>query len=207
MKATGPRLKRVRSLGEEFAMAGDRTLAAKYAKLTRKQPPGMHGKKKGFGKITGYGIQLKEKQKARTFYLLTEKQLRKYYDQASRQTTSTATALLTAMERRLDNVIYRAGFADSHSSARQFINHAHFSLNGHKVNIPSLQVHVGDEIAIRGRSQKLTDFLTETAKGNHAVSWLKVDPSKLTVSITSLPVREEIEVPFNEQLIIEFYSR
>jgi small subunit ribosomal protein S4 len=207
MKTTGPKLKRVRALGEDFAMSGDRSLAAKYLKLNRKQPPGAHGKKRGFSKITGYGIQLKEKQKARTFYLLSEHQLRKYYDLASRQTISTDIALLSALERRLDNVLYRAGFTDSHAAARQLISHAHFSINGRKVNIPSYSVKAGDEIAFRGKSPKLADFVKDKVSGNHPVSWLKVDPAKLTISVVNLPARGEVEVPFNEQLIIEFYSR
>lgn len=204
---TGPKMRKVRSLGEEFAMAADRSTAAKYVKLHRKQPPGMHGKKKGFAKLTGYGTQLREKQKARTFYHLTEKALVKYYHQATKQVGSTDVDLLVGLERRLDNVIYRAGFANSHPGARQLVSHGHFTVNGRGVDIPSFQVKIGDVIAFTGKRAALKDKIAEVAASEKAASWLKADANKLTVEIVSLPVREEIEVPFNEKLIVEFYSR
>ncbi|RLC37901.1 30S ribosomal protein S4 [candidate division Kazan bacterium] len=200
-------MKQVRALGEEFAVSGDRALASKYAKLHRKQPPGMHGYKKVFSKLTGYGQQLREKQKARVFYHLVERQLRKYYDRAANSSISTDVALLVTLERRLDNVIYRAGFTDSHIAARQLISHGHFMLNGRRVNIPSILVKAGDVVAIAGRSQALTKHLQDTASGNKPVSWLKVDVKKMSIEVVSLPTRDEIEVPFNEKLIVEFYSK
>lgn len=200
-------MRRVRAMGEEFAVAGDRGLVSKYAKLHRKQPPGMHGKKKVFSKLTGYGLQLKEKQKARIFYHLIEKQLRKYYDKATGSSVSTDVALLIALERRLDNVIYRAGFADTHMAARQLISHGHFKLNGQRINIPSIQVKPNDVIAIAGRSEALLKHLQEVAAGNKPVGWLKADAKKLSIEVVSVPTRSEIEVPFNEKLIIEFYSK
>ena len=200
-------MKAVRALGEEFAMQGDRALAAKYAKLHRKQPPGQHGKKKAFAKITGYNLQLREKQKAKLFYQITEKDLRRYYANATKVHGSTNVVLLTGLERRLDNVVYRAGLANSHRAARQFVSHGHFQLNGKKANVPSMQVKAGDVITYKGRSAKLQDIASETAIGNQPVSWLSVDPKTLQIEVKTLPVREEIEVPFNEKLIIEFYSR
>lgn len=204
---TGPKLRKVRALGEEFAMQADRSTAAKYVKSNRKQAPGQHGKKKGFGKLTGYGTQLREKQKARVFYHLTEKHLRKYYQQAAKLPVSTDLALLVGLERRLDNVIYRAGFANSHPAARQFVSHGHFTLNGRKVDVPSIQVKPGDVIGFSGKRANLKDKISEIAASEKPVSWLKADNSKLTIEVASLPVREEIVVPFNEKLIVEFYSR
>lgn len=208
MAATAKKImKRVRALGEEYAMAGDRSTAAKYVKSHHKQPPGAHGKKRLFAKLTGYGQQLQEKQKARTFYNLTEKQLKKYYTLGKRQSTSTDLALLIGLERRIDNVVYRAGFTDSHRGARQLVGHAHFCLNGKRVDIPSIQVKVGDVITFAGKSEILAEKLKELAQGNKPTSWLKVKPDVLTIKVVSLPVRDEIEVPFDEKLIVEFYSR
>jgi small subunit ribosomal protein S4 len=208
-KYTGPTMKRVRRLGEEYAMGGDRALATKYVKLHRKQPPGVHGKRRSFAKTTGYGKQLLEKQKARFYYFLTEKQLANYYRQATRQTDSTDVALIVGLERRFDNVLYRSGFADSHANARQLAGHAHFLLNGRKVDVPSIQVRPGDKITFSGKRQPLADQLRELAQANHSQvpSWLKVDPKTLSIEVVALPTRDEIEVPFNEKLVIEFYSR
>jgi small subunit ribosomal protein S4 len=203
----GPKMKRVRRLGEEFAMAGNRSTAAKYVKLHRKQPPGMHGKKAGFAKLTSYGQQLREKQKARAFYHLTAKQLRSYYTAAGRQHGSTDTILLVELERRLDNVVYRAGWTDSHRSARQLVSHGHLTANGRKIDVPSYQVRTGDVIAFSSNSSALKTKIQDVAKGNSVPSWLKTDPDKLTIEIVNLPVRDEIEVPFNEKIIVEFYSR
>lgn len=203
----GPRLKRVRRLGEEFAMAGDRSSAAKYVKLHRKQPPGMHGKKAGFAKLTGYAQQLREKQKAKAFYSLSEKQLRGYYNKASHQVGSTDVALLVQLERRLDNVVYRAGWTNSHPAARQLVSHAHLTVNGRKVDTPSFQVKPGDVILLASGKPALKTHIQETAKSNQPVSWLKSDTDKLTIEVINLPTRDEIETPFNEKVIVEFYSR
>ncbi len=200
-------MKRVRALGEEYAMAGDRSTSTKYVKLHRKQPPGLHGKKRIFAKHTGYGQQLMEKQKARTFYNLGEKELRKYYVSGKRQLVSTDVALLVGLERRLDNAIYRAGLTDSHRQAKQLVSHAHFQLNNKKVDVPSIQVKAGDIITFADKSKVLKEKLVEMAKGNKPAGWLKVSPDKLTIEVISMPTRAEIEIPFDEKLIIEFYSR
>jgi small subunit ribosomal protein S4 len=199
-------MRKVRKYGETFAMAADRSTAAKYVKNHHKQPPGMHGATRIFKKHTGYGLQLQEKQKAKIFYHINEKQLRRYYAEAIRATGSASDNLLRLLEIRFDNVIYRAGFATSHPQARQLIAHGQFQLNGKSVNIPSIQVKSGDVITCASK-QKLRDIITSIATNNSAVSWLKVDPNKLEISVTELPTREEIEAPFIEQLIIEFYSR
>ena len=203
---TGPKLRKARRFGETFAMAADRSLAAKFVKNHHKQPPGMHGATRTFKKHTGYGLQLQEKQKARTFYHITEKQLRRCYEAAGRQAGSASDNLLRILESRLDNVVYRAGLANSHPQARQWVNHQQFTLNGHKASIPSMLVKAGDVIEFKG-SPKLKDIAANLAAGNSSVSWLQVDPQRLKITVTALPTRTEIEVPFTEQLIIEFYSR
>ncbi|MFH0912187.1 MAG: 30S ribosomal protein S4 [Patescibacteria group bacterium] len=203
---TGPKMRKVRRFGEEFAMAADRTTAAKFVKSHHKQPPGVHGYTRSFKKHTSYGLQLLDKQKAKIFYHITEKQLRRYYAEAIRRTGSASENLVTILESRLDNVIYRSGLANSHPQARQLVAHQQFALNGQRVNIPSILVKSGDAITYVGK-QKLNDFISHTAADNTPVSWLKVNPEKLEITVTSLPTREEIEVPFSEQLIIEFYSR
>jgi len=203
---TGPKIRKARRFGEDFAMKSDRSMAAKFVKNHHKYPPGVHGSSSTFKKHTGYALQLLEKQKARVFYHITEKQLRHYYEEAVRRSGSASDNLVQILESRLDNVIYRAGLANSHPAARQFISHAQFKVNGHKVDIPSFMVKPGDKIAF-AKKNKLKDIITDIAQNNHPVSWLKVDPKELEVTVNELPTREETEVPFIEQLIIEFYSR
>lgn len=207
MRYTGPKMKRVRKFGEEYALASDRAYADKFRKLQRKQPPGQHGLKRQFKKVSGYGLQLLEKQKLKYFYQLTEKPLRNYYTKASASEGSTSENLLRLLESRLDNVIYRAGLTDSHRLARQLVSHAHFALNGKKVDIPSIAVKAGDVISWRGRSVALKQRLSDLAGANTPVDWLKVDKDTLTIEVVSLPVRAQIDTPIHEQLVIEFYSR
>ena len=204
---TGPKLRKVRRFGEEFAIVSDRTIAKKFIKSHHKQPPGMHGAKMSFRKHTGYGLQLLEKQKARVFYHIGEKHMRRYYDMASKQKGSASENILRILESRLDNVIYRAGFADSHPQARQWVSHRQFAVNGQRVDIPSILVKAGDKVEIVGKSSKLKEIMISIAKENKPVSWLKVDPQKLTIEVQNLPVREEIDLPVEEQSIIEFYSK
>ncbi|MFH1088239.1 MAG: 30S ribosomal protein S4 [Patescibacteria group bacterium] len=203
---TGPKIRKARRFGEEFAMKADRSMAAKYVKNHHKYPPGVHGSSSTFKKHTGYGLQLLEKQKAKVFYHITEKQLRRYYDEAMRRTGSASDNLVKILESRLDNVVYRAGLANSHPAARQFVSHAQFKVNDRKIDVPSFMVKVGDKITL-AKKNKLTDIIADMAKNNHPASWLKVDPKNLEITVNELLNREEIEVPFNEQLIIEFYSR
>jgi len=203
---TGPKMRKVRRHGEAFAMAADRSTAAKFVKNHHKQPPGAHGATSMFKKHTGYGLQLQEKQKARTFYHITEKQFRRYYDEAIRKTGSASDNLLQILESRLDNVIYRAGFSNSHPGARQLVAHKQFTLNGQLVSIPSILVKPKDVIVCASK-QKLRDLIGNLAENNSPVSWLQVDQKNLQITVTDLPTRAEIEVPFSEQLIIEFYSR
>jgi small subunit ribosomal protein S4 len=168
--------------------------------------PGQHGKDRK-AKIEGYGLQLREKQKAKRIYFALERQFRNYFETAARQSGVTGEVLLQQLERRLDNVAYRLGFATSRRQARQLVRHGHVSVNGRKVNIPSFQVSVGDEVAVRENSKKMV--LLEIAKdfNQGQVNWLEIDRDNYKGRVTALPKREDINLPVNEQLIVELYSK
>lgn len=172
--------------------------------------PGVHAHGR-HGKTSLYAAQLREKQKVRRTYGLLEKQFRRLMDDANRAKGQSGEILLQLLERRLDNVVYRAGFATSRRASRQLVTHGHFMLNGRRVDIPSIRVKEGDEIVIRPKSAKTTYFThIEDVVNNTSqspLSWLKSDSKKLTIKITGLPQREEAEADINEQLIVEFYSR
>ena len=170
--------------------------------------PGQHGRDRK-AKIVGYGLQLREKQKARRIYFALEGQFRAYYEKASRTPGVTGELLLQQLERRLDNVTFRLGFASSRRQARQIVRHGHVEVNGRKVNIPSYQVGVGDEIRIRPNSTKLTVVETsrEYASHNPLPGWLSSEPNTLSGKILALPKRDDIQLPVNEQLIVELYSK
>ena len=170
--------------------------------------PGQHGRDRK-AKIVGYGLQLREKQKARRIYFALEGQFREYYEKASRTPGVTGELLLQQLERRLDNVTFRLGFASSRRQARQIVRHGHVEVNGRKVNIPSFQVGVGDEIKIRPNSAKLSVVETsrEIASHSPAPSWLSIDANNLSGKVLALPKREDINLPVNEQLIVELYSK
>ena len=170
--------------------------------------PGQHGKDRK-AKVVGYGLQLREKQKAKRIYFTLEKQFRNYFEKAARAQGVTGERLLQQLERRLDNVAYRLGFATSRRQARQIVRHGHISVNGKKVNIPSYQVSVGDEIAVREKSNKLTviEGAREFSSHQPAPTWLAIDRDKLSGRVQALPKREDINLPVNEQLIVELYSK
>jgi small subunit ribosomal protein S4 len=170
--------------------------------------PGQHGRDRK-AKIVGYGLQLREKQKARRIYFALEGQFREYYEKASRTPGVTGELLLQQLERRLDNVTFRLGFASSRRQARQIVRHGHVEVNGRKVNIPSYQVGVGDEIKIRPNSTKLTVVETsrEYASHNPMPGWLLSEPNTLSGKVLALPKRDDIQLPVNEQLIVELYSK
>lgn len=167
-----------------------------------------HGRK---GKPSLYLTQLREKQKVRRTYGLMEKQFARLMNEATRKGGLAGENLLQLLERRLDNAVYRAGFANSRRAARQLVSHGHFMLNGRRVDIPSIRLKAGDEIVVRPKSTKsgyfsvLDDVIKDSDQG--ALSWLKSDPKKMTISVTGDPKREEAEVDINEQLIVEYYSR
>lgn len=172
--------------------------------------PGQHGRARQ-GKQSLYAQQLREKQKVRRLYGLLEKQFARLMTDASRGEGQSGEMLLQLLERRLDNVIYRAGFATSRRGARQLVTHGHFMLNGRRVDVPSIRVKVGDEIIVRPKSSNsgyfanIENILKDSVQG--PLSWLKSDPKKLSVKITGLPKREEAETDITEQLIVEYYSR
>jgi small subunit ribosomal protein S4 len=170
--------------------------------------PGQHGKDRK-AKIVGYGLQLREKQKAKRIYFTQEGQLRNYSEKAAKSQGVTGEKLLQQLERRLDNVVYRLGFAQSRRQARQLVRHGHVAVNNRKVNIPSYEVSAGEEIAIREKSKKLTvlELAKEFASHGTTVSWLEVNRDNYTAKVLSLPKREDIQLPVNEQLIVELYSK
>jgi len=173
----------------------------------RPYPPGMHGR--GRVKESEYRNQLIEKQKARFTYGLLEKQFRKYYEEANRRPGKTGHNLLQMLESRLDNVVYRAGFARTRRHARQLVVHGHFVVNGHKVDIPSYQVSKYDVIDVRQKSHEMTPFIVarETHGERLVPGWMDALPERMRILIHQTPVREQIEVPIQEQLIVEYYSK
>ncbi len=205
---TGPVCRLCRREGMKLFLKGTKCHTDKCPIEKRNFAPGQHGRDRK-AKIVGYGLQLREKQKAKRIYFTLEGQFRAYYEKASRQTGVTGELLLQQLERRLDNVAYRLGFASSRRQSRQIVRHGHVEVNGKKVNIPSYQVSVGDVIKIRENSKKMTvlESSTEFASHNQAPAWLQVDHKDLSGKIIALPKREDIQLPVNEQLIVELYSK
>ena len=174
----------------------------------RNYAPGQHGKDKKT-KVVGYGLQLREKQKAKRIYFTQEGQFRNYFENAAKAKGVTGEKLLQQLERRLDNVVYRLGFGISRRQARQLVRHGHVLVNGKKVNIPSYEVNVNDEIAIRESSNKISilELAKEFASHQPAPNWLQVERDAYKGRVTALPKREDIQLPVNEQLIVELYSK
>jgi small subunit ribosomal protein S4 len=189
-------------------LKGDRCYSDKCAFDRRSYPPGQHGERRG-RKASDYGIQLREKQKIKRIYGLSEKQFHLFFERADHQKGITGTNLLVALERRLDNVVYRLGFANSRTQARQLVQHRHFTVNGRKVNIPSFQVKVGDAVEVRERSRKIQliqDSLDAVVRRG-IPQWLDLEKDNLKGKIKSLPVREDLTMPMQEQLVVELYSK
>jgi small subunit ribosomal protein S4 len=205
---TGPVCRLCRREGMKLFLKGAKCFSEKCPIEKRNFAPGQHGRARK-AKIVGYGLQLREKQKAKRIYFTLESQFRAYYEKASRTSGVTGELLLQQLERRLDNVAFRLGFATSRRQARQIVRHGHVEVNGRKVNIPSFQVSVGDEIKIREGSKKLTvlESSTEFASHQAAPQWLQVDHANLSGKIVALPKREDVNLPVNEQLIVELYSK
>ncbi len=170
--------------------------------------PGQHGRDRK-AKIVGYGLQLREKQKAKRIYFTQEGQFRNYFEKAARTKGVTGEVLLQQLERRLDNIVFRMGFAVARRQARQLVRHGHVAVNGRKVNIPSFQVNVGDEITIRENSKKLPilEAANEFASHQPVPSWLEINRDNFSGRLLALPKREDINLPVNEQLIVELYSK
>ncbi|OGD38214.1 30S ribosomal protein S4 [Candidatus Azambacteria bacterium RIFCSPLOWO2_01_FULL_37_9] len=195
-----------RRAGEKLFLKGDRCFSQKCAMVRNATKPGVHGKSRS--NLSEFGIQLREKQKARFAYNLSEKQFKNYVTKIS-QKRGTGDALISKLERRLDNVVYRLGFAGSRSIANQAVGHGHFYINGRKMDIPSYEARIGDVIEIRPNSKNSAAFkdLKETLKKYNPPSWLSLDKENLKGEMKSLPAKEDLAVPFNLNLIIEYYSR
>ena len=199
----GPVEKLERRLGVSLALKGERRLAGKSALDKRPYAPGQHGQRRA--KISEYGLQLREKQKAKFMYGVSEKQFRRIFDEAARKEGNTGINLVLLIERRLDNVVYRLGFTKSRFMSRQFVSHGHVLVNGKKVTIPSFQVKEGDVIELSQKIQKNPDVVKLLAEDKALLPFLE---RKATVGkLNRMPKKEDVEVPFNMQLIIEYYSR
>jgi small subunit ribosomal protein S4 len=202
---TGPQCKQCRREGQKLFLKGERCLTEKCGVERRSYPPGEHGR--GRVRASEYRNQLREKQKARRFYGVLEKQFRSYYAKASRQEGVTGENLLRLLERRLDNVLVRLGFAASRRQARQLVNHGHWYVNGRRVDIASYQVRPDDVITIRPNSGA-GDVVRQATELTAAVpAWLQADHDALTAKVLRLPERSEISAPIQEQLIVELYSK
>jgi small subunit ribosomal protein S4 len=192
-------------------LKGERCLSPKCAMERRAFPPGIHGKKQTFKRKTSdYGVQLREKQKARRIYGVMERQFRRYFEEANRATGLTGINLLSMLERRLDNVVYRLGFADSRAQARQIVRHGHFEVNGRKTDIPSFQVSIGDVISVRQSAVSKIYFKDRAQlmqSGARVPNWLRLNLAGMNAEVLANPAREDTEIPLNEQLIVEYYSR
>ncbi|NNF00235.1 MAG: 30S ribosomal protein S4 [Pyrinomonadaceae bacterium] len=196
--------------GGKLFLKGDRCYKSSCAIEKRgTQAPGQHGPTARRRVLQGYGEQLREKQKVKRIYFVLEKQFRNYFEKASRQKGITGENLLFMLEKRLDNVVFRAGFATSRRQARQLVNHGHIQVNGRKVNIPSFQVRVGDVITVKEKSVKNThvDGAWSTAVGRGRPRWIAANEAEFSASITDLPKREDVDANINEQLIVELYSK
>ena len=189
-------------------LKGDRCYGDKCAFERRAYAPGQHGQRRG-GKVSDYRVQLREKQKVKRIYGLLENQFRGYYYRADKQKGVTGTNLLTLLESRLDNIVYRMGFAASRQQARQLVRHNHFTVNEKKVNIPSYLVRPGDEIGVKDKSQKVPQVIEamETVVRRGIPDWIEVDKDKFRGTLKALPNREDLTMPIQEQLIIELYSK
>jgi small subunit ribosomal protein S4 len=201
---TGPRSRVSRRLGVNiFGTSGE-----VRALDRRPYPPGEHGRGRRRGQPSEYLMQLQEKQKARFSYGLSERQFRNLYEEANRRKGVTGELMLQLLERRLDNVVYRAGLAATRPQARQFVNHGHFDVNGKRVDIPSYRVRIGDKISLRSKSRDMvTVQWNKDVLDRQAPGWLEVGDDGFAVTVRAYPEREQIDVPVREQLIVELYSK
>jgi small subunit ribosomal protein S4 len=204
----GPVCRLCRREGMKLFLKGERCYTEKCAIEKRNVPPGQHGRARR-SKVVGYGIQLREKQKVKRTYGVLENQFRRYFEAADRTKGITGVLLLQMLERRLDNVVYRLGFATSRPQARQLVRHGHFSVNGKKVDIPSYAVRAGDIVAVRhGSIENATiKHAMEEVKGRGIPEWLSLDLAGASARVSQMPTREQINLPVQEQLIVELYSK
>ena len=200
---TGPSCKLCRREGVKLYLKGERCQSGKCALDRRKSAPGQHGAAKK--KLTEYGTQMREKQKAKRYYGVLEKQFLNYYKKAANQDGVAGENLLRLLERRLDNVVFRMGLAESHKEARQLVLHGHFTLNGHKANVPSILVKVGDVIEVKETASPKIKAFVEAMKDVVAPKWLEL--GEKSAKVVAMPERDDIDFELNEQLIIELYSK
>lgn len=204
---TGPSCKLCRREGTKLFLKGDRCTSGKCALDRRATAPGQHGT--STKKVREYGMQMREKQKTRRYYGVLERQFVNYFEEADRQQGMTGENLICLLERRLDNVVYRMGMADSHKEARQFVMHGHITVNGKKVDIPSYLIKAGDVVAVKESSRSSEKFKTlgEGLATKVAPKWLEVNKEAYSAKVATLPAREDVDFEFNEQLIVELYSK
>jgi small subunit ribosomal protein S4 len=204
----GPVCRLCRREGMKLFLKGERCYTEKCAIEKRNVAPGQHGRARK-AKLVGYGVQLREKQKVKRTYGVLENQFRRYFEAADRQKGITGDLLLQSLERRLDNVIYRLGFATSRPQARQLVRHGHFTVNGRKVDIPSYAVRAGDVIAVRASSGQnpTIQHAMEEVKGRGIPEWLTLEATGQGGRVSSLPNRQQINLPVQEELIVELYSK
>ncbi len=205
---TGAVCRLCRREGQKLFLKGDRCYTDKCALERRAYAPGMHGNARN-KKMSEYGVQLREKQKARRYYGVLESQFADYFEMASKRKGMTGENLLAILESRLDNVVYRLGFAMSRAEARQLVRHGHFTINGKKVNIPSMLVNVGDVIELKDTSRSLDKFKGSLEANASRVipKWLEMDKTHNTAKVVAVPAREDIDLPIEEHLIVELYSK
>ncbi len=193
--------------GVKLYLKGEKCYSPKCIMEKRPYPPGKSSDRGRRAKVSDYGIRLREKQKARRIYGVMEKQFRRYFDMASREKGLTGENLIRLLERRLDNVVYRLGFASSRREARQLVSHGHFLVNGRSTNIPSYLVKVGDVIKVKDKSKDIEPIQRGLSYEKATPLWLELDAESLTGKVVDLPKREDVDIDIKEQLIVEFYSR
>jgi len=205
---TGAVCRLCRREGQKLFLKGDRCYTDKCALERRAYAPGMHGNARN-KKLSEYGVQLREKQKARRYYGVLESQFAEYFEMASNRKGMTGENLLSILETRLDNVVYRLGFAMSRAEARQLVRHGHFTVNGKKVNIPSYLVSVGETIELKDSSRSLDKFkgALEANASRVVPKWLEMDKNNNVAKVVAVPAREDIDLPIQEHLIVELYSK
>jgi small subunit ribosomal protein S4 len=193
--------------GEKLFLKGDRCYSEKCGVERRKYPPGQHGQ--GYRKLSDYGIQLREKQKVRKMFGLLERQFRRYFYEAERKRGITGEVLLQLIESRLDTMVFRMGFAPNRRRARQIVKHGHIIVNGREVNLPSYQIKEGDTIEVREPSRSIPEIIDSISKSEHRgmPGWVEVDGSNFRGKVLHIPSRDEIQLPVQEQLIVELYSK
>lgn len=206
---TGPACRLCRRENTKLFLKGEKCTSDKCPLVRRAKAPGQHGANAGRKRVKEYGLQLREKQKARRYYGILEKQFNNYFEKADKKPGQTGENLLTMIETRLDNVVYRMGMADSRRQARQLVRHGHFRINGAKANIPSMLVKKGDVISVKESSRKseLIKMLIENISARSVPAWIELDKENAVATIVALPAREDIDFPFEEHLIVELYSK